>query len=172
MPFLLQWISNPSGCKLASLLLISSLENSELFFPLFSTHQLLRAETQDTEGMLMSVLNSLTVKKNMCWSVCEERWCKARHFDSVLGDHPGLLQRLDPKLWAEVICYKLLQQEWRSMLPGQQAMAWSLGADEIEGILWTSGQSRGSSSCPGWSLLGSHSVDQNHLWQMPLDDFP
>lgn len=55
--------------------------------------------------------------------------------------HPGLLQWLDPKQRAEVICHKC----W------QQMLAWKPGADGIEGISWmTSGQSRGGSSFPGW----------------------
>lgn len=61
------------------------------FFLCFLCSQLLRAETQDSEGVPMSVLNALTGMKNTSRSISEEYQRKPRCFDRVLeGSGEGL----------------------------------------------------------------------------------
>lgn len=61
-----------------------------IFFLCFLCSQLLRAETQDLEGMLVSVLNALTTTKNMSQSIREEYQCKLAYWKGLERGYPGL----------------------------------------------------------------------------------
>lgn len=83
-----------------------------IFFLCFLRKQFLIAETQGSEGVLMSILNVLTAKKSMLWSVSEEYPCKLRcltaYWKGLDRGYPRLKQQLDQKHQTEVICHKLL----------------------------------------------------------------
>lgn len=61
-----------------------------IFFLCFLCSQLLRAETQDLEGMLVSVLNALTTTKNMSRSISEEYQRKLAYWKGLERGYPGL----------------------------------------------------------------------------------
>lgn len=147
-----------------------------IFFLCFLCSQLLRAETQDSGGVLISVLNALTAMKNMFGSVSEEYQHKPRRFGNVLERSGQGLRRTGThstrRRWPAP---NFGHTERRLMLPDWQMLAWGADSQErgaLEELLWTRLCQRVTLLVRDGSAWQSCAMDQGHLSQMPLDDFP
>lgn len=103
-----------------------------IFFPLrFLRSQLLRAETRDPGGALMSAPNALTAMKSVSQRVSEEYQRKPSCLDSILErSGRGLPRTGTPSSGRRRSAANFGQTERRLKLPGWQTLAW--GADSEE----------------------------------------